>query len=309
MKRIIIIMIASVLIGSGISNAAFKDSGWGARPSGMGGAFTSVADDVNAILYNPAGIGQLSVPESSFMYAQLYTGLSGVKLGMNYFAYGQPVSDGGAWALSWANFVANGLYREDTVTLNYAHGLNEMYPGLEAELFMGANIKYLRNGYTLDERTKGDPVFAEDRFSSALAVDLGVLANFESESVAFSVKNLNEPDIGLLETDKIPREYRLGLCYLFGDIWIMKEALTALDVTYRDKDLNLHVGGESFFLNKMMALRLGGNTREITFGFGYLFDLSDLGIQIDYAFIFPLEIEETSGSHRMSLLCRFGASE
>jgi len=28
----------------------------GARPMGMGGVFTAVADDVNAIFYNPAGV-------------------------------------------------------------------------------------------------------------------------------------------------------------------------------------------------------------------------------------------------------------
>ncbi|MFH1282923.1 MAG: type IX secretion system membrane protein PorP/SprF [bacterium] len=284
---------------------AFKDSGWGARPAGMGGAFTAVADDVNSILYNPAGIGQLERPEGSFMYSRLYTGLSAVKLGLNYFAYAHPMDNGGAWGISWANFIANGLYREDTATINYAHDL-DVYQQVNADIYIGGNIKFLRNGYTLDDRTRSDPVFAKGRYSSALAVDLGVLANFESESVGFSVKMLNEPDIGLLETDRIPREYKLGFCYLFGDIWLLTEALAAVDLTYRDDDLNVHLGWENFFFDKVMGLRLGGNTRELTLGLGYLFDTGDFGIQIDYAFIWPLEILETTGSHRVSLLCRFG---
>ena len=40
------------------TEAAFVDDGWGARPVGMGGFFTAIADDSNAALYNPAGIVQ-----------------------------------------------------------------------------------------------------------------------------------------------------------------------------------------------------------------------------------------------------------
>src|SRR5690349_11912572 len=56
--------------------AAFLDDGWGARPLGMGGAFTAIADDSNAPMYNPAGIVQVQWNEMSAMYAQLYSGLT-----------------------------------------------------------------------------------------------------------------------------------------------------------------------------------------------------------------------------------------
>src|SRR5471032_3088508 len=56
--------------------AAFLDDGWGARPVGMGGAFTAIADDSNAPLFNPAGIVQVQWNEVSAMYAQLFSGLT-----------------------------------------------------------------------------------------------------------------------------------------------------------------------------------------------------------------------------------------
>src|ERR1035437_10950614 len=56
--------------------AAFLDDGWGARPIGMGGAFTAIADDSNAPMYNPAGIVQVQWHEMSAMYAQLFSGLT-----------------------------------------------------------------------------------------------------------------------------------------------------------------------------------------------------------------------------------------
>src|SRR5476649_1520563 len=58
------------------AEAAFLDDGWGARPVGMGGAFTAIADDSNAPLYNPAGIVQVQWNEMSAMYARLFSGLT-----------------------------------------------------------------------------------------------------------------------------------------------------------------------------------------------------------------------------------------
>src|ERR1700704_5064086 len=56
-------------------HAAFQDDGWGARPVGMGGAFTAIADDSNAPLYNPAGLVQVQWNEMSAMYSRLFSGL------------------------------------------------------------------------------------------------------------------------------------------------------------------------------------------------------------------------------------------
>ncbi len=49
--------------------AAFMDNGFGARPMGMGGAFSGIADDSNAAIWNPAGLGMLTRTQANFMYA------------------------------------------------------------------------------------------------------------------------------------------------------------------------------------------------------------------------------------------------
>src|SRR5476649_696365 len=59
-----------------VAQAAFQDTGWGARPVGMGGAFTAIADDSNAPLYNPAGLVQVQWNEVSAMYSRLFSGLT-----------------------------------------------------------------------------------------------------------------------------------------------------------------------------------------------------------------------------------------
>jgi hypothetical protein len=45
---------------AGTDAAAFLNNGVGGKPMGMGGAFTSICDDVTAIYWNPAGIARLN---------------------------------------------------------------------------------------------------------------------------------------------------------------------------------------------------------------------------------------------------------
>ncbi len=47
------------------SRPSFSLIGAGARPAGMGGAFTALADDASAASFNPAGLALLIVPEAS----------------------------------------------------------------------------------------------------------------------------------------------------------------------------------------------------------------------------------------------------
>ena len=46
---------------------SFAIVGTGARALGMGGAFTSLADDASAASFNPAGLAQITIPEVSFV--------------------------------------------------------------------------------------------------------------------------------------------------------------------------------------------------------------------------------------------------
>ena len=58
----------------------------GARPGAMGGAFIGLADDLNAIFWNPAGLAHLADPEASVFYAPYLVGSS-----LQMVEYAQPV--------------------------------------------------------------------------------------------------------------------------------------------------------------------------------------------------------------------------
>ncbi len=61
-----VIICSNLLFASG----EFLKIGVGERPCGMGEAFGAVADNVNAIYWNPAGLSQITRTEFSFMHMQ-----------------------------------------------------------------------------------------------------------------------------------------------------------------------------------------------------------------------------------------------
>ena len=81
-----------ILLTATASRAAFKDTGWSVRASGMGKAFVAVADDSSGLLINPAGARKLEYRETSLMYSQLFTGLEDVNIKLNAFTYVQPTA-------------------------------------------------------------------------------------------------------------------------------------------------------------------------------------------------------------------------
>ncbi|MDP2752998.1 MAG: hypothetical protein Q8P40_01195, partial [Nitrospirota bacterium] len=62
-RRIVVFIIAAIFVlTSGYSAMAkeYPSLYRGIRPLGMGGAFTAVSDDENALFYNPAGLSKIS---------------------------------------------------------------------------------------------------------------------------------------------------------------------------------------------------------------------------------------------------------
>ena len=74
--RAVLAAILGVSLVSGRARAAYDDVGISARATGLGMAYTAVADDAYTIYYNPAGLATLDRPEFASTYSRLLTGLS-----------------------------------------------------------------------------------------------------------------------------------------------------------------------------------------------------------------------------------------
>ncbi|MFH1714854.1 MAG: hypothetical protein ABH857_01495 [Elusimicrobiota bacterium] len=305
MKIKLLLLLFIILMITSNAFSAFRNMNWHTRARAMGGAFTAVSNDMGAMTYNVGALGYIDWIETNFMYSRLFTGLDGVDMGLAYAGFIYPLNDG-TFGLDWSRFVSNDLYSEDIVQLNYGYVFTNA-------LFAGIGLSYLHHGYVLDKRTVDDPVFADKSSDSGIGISLGgkyILYDYNL-AVGVNLRNINKPDVGLKTKDIVPPEYRLGLAYT------TEKFVIPVDVYFRDQEWGnnkdkwgIAIGGE-YNIASFIAVRAGYGKNEVTSGFSIIRDkiFGDCDIVIDYALIWPLTIEETTGSHQLSIIFRFGRSE
>ncbi len=138
MRKIIVLLAISVLFLTGGALAQTPDlniGGAGARAIGMGGAFTSIADDATAVYWNPAGLAQLKKPEltlvgyrgnwkDSYMWKDYFRGLDEpgeFEIGsykLNFASFAIPLNPGGRNLVfgASAHMVTDGAAGSESVT-------------------------------------------------------------------------------------------------------------------------------------------------------------------------------------------------
>jgi len=303
--------------------AAFFDTGWSVRATGLGGAYCAIAEGPDAPSYNVAGIAQSLGPEGQFAYAKPFVGLDKVDLGFTYASCIVPTGKIGALGLSWESFASPDLYREDTGLLSFASRLNAFFPLLIPEVSFGAGLKYLSHAYVPDEYTLEDDLFAHGRSKGAFSCDLGLLVRQGSQkqnglSFGIAARNVIPADVGLASKDIVPIQYRVGVAYRFGDLLLMEQytledAKISLDFSRRNNDWrrwddwNVHLGWEHWFANRTFGMRAGANMREAALGIACnVSKLKPFDFGLDYTFVYPFYIEGTYGTHRASIFIRAG---
>lgn len=298
--RVVILVVTSLITLE--AHAAFDKggvSGVGARPLGMGGAFTTVADSGDAIFYNPAGLVQVLRPEISGMGAVLLNG----KEALFDLAYVQPFGDQLAWALATEQLIfTDGSENERVYYGTFAAPL-----AIDKSISFGLNIKL----FTVDSATQ------PGQQASGLGLDMGFLYHLPILNPRYG-KQIN---IGLsaedLDTkiryqagneDPIPLRVRGGFSYEFTD-----DLVAAFEFSdFNDPNLGEHhtlllAGIEGWFFEDQLGLRTGYTgfqTLDGQFTAGISYRSKTWGI--DYAYIGHAQF--LGSSHRISASWRFGDS-
>jgi len=307
-KKVITTSIAIAVMAMAVAEvkAAFVDSYWGVRALGMGGAFTAVANDSNAPLYNIAGTGNLNKREITVMGSRLFAGLEGVEISKMYLSYIQPLkAEYGTLSFSWSSLSTPGLRREDTFNVGYGRTINDLLKinRDKVNITAGLNLKYLMQEVNFDEE---DSDLSNSK--GALTADIGLLAQFANGiSIGYSNRYLTSPDIGYLTEDKVTNTSVFGLAYhtdLIPGIKIPNFTI-ALDYVMRAGDNGIRAGAESVLFEDKLAIRLGGRQEAFDIGLGYKFDFTNgMSLMVDYALELPMEVEESYGSHFIGLTLR-----
>ena len=307
-RSILLLTLGAVICFSpfAISYAAVGDSGAqslkigiGARAIGMGESFVALADDADAIYWNPGGLGQIKKKEISMMYNQWFEGIK-----QGYVGYVHPLGNIGTFGGAVSYLIVGDMDRTeidsdgDDVSTSQTFGASDMF----VTLSYGRKIKMLDVGVSLKYITEK----IEDESATAFAVDLGFLyaTPVPKLNVGLSVQNLGTKIKFISESDLLPLNFKLGASYKM----LEKDALAlALDVNIPNEgNVNVHAGAE-YLLFDMIALRAGYKTTTIE-GLGALSGLSAgcgfafKGYGIDYAWV---PYGDLGSTHRVSLAIKF----
>jgi hypothetical protein len=294
----------------GTTTAAFLKIGIGARPSGMGGAFVAIADDLNALYWNPAGLAQITRNEFSATYLQWFEGIN-----MQYLGFVYPLKNkSSSLATSITYFSAKDIEkRDDTGKLlgeikTYHLSLPIAYSmKINPSLALGGTVKFISQAYDSDK-------------GNTLSADFGVLFT--------PIKNLNfgvclqnvGPELKTGEKkNKLPTNLKTGFAFRIPNI---KSALISLDYDLpTDNEPKIHSGIEYSFKDNFY-LRAGyeqikdlGKNAGLTLGLGFATywakeeamwggtgSKEAIKIVIDYALV---SFGEFGYTHRFSLGMKF----
>lgn len=303
-RRLIAWSLISSFLALGVNaSAAFLEGPGGGRPAGMGMAFVAISDDASALFHNPSGIVQLDRPEFSFLYTKPFGNLDLVNINRNSLAAVYPM-DKVVLGFSWNNLIGPS-YRENTGAVDLAVRVRNVVPDFKHDLAVGVQLAYLSREFVLDPLAERDPVFSDGSHQSGMGLGLSLLSRPDPVrlprlQVGVSAKNLNEPNLGLAQSERIPRELVLGASYEFP--WVR----VALDGSDRGGEKDLRFGMEGWLWEgKRLGARGGVNRDELDLGFTFMKPFGErVEASLDYAFQIPFRVEDTSGSHVIAFRLR-----
>ena len=301
---------------------AYGDDFTGARPLGMGRTFVGVADDANAIEWNPAGIASFQYLCAVAGFNREFWGISGDNIGTGYVGIANQYRDLFAYGVSWRYFFSD-VYSENHFKIAFARRFGWKNKGFLGKhpLSLGLAIRLQNTGYNEDNfvdnpdepvSIRDDNVFANGTSKWGFSLDAGVLFKLTKKiALGVSASNILQPNMSLENSSdgKTSMQLRFGASYAFN-----RDFLVAADGRYFNEGsavISPHFGVEKWFYKHSIAIRGGYDMDfrdgvspdELTFGLGWRLN-KEWALQIDYAFLYPLNELAAAGasSHKLSAM-------
>lgn len=290
--------------GGGTTADDFLRIGRGPRPAGMGDAFVAVADDVNAVNWNPAGLTSLSDTELQLLHTAWLLDVSDDDL-----AYAQPAGSTGGlgFSLAWLHASAQRFDSSFSdigsvdassygFTFGYGNRLDSLIHIRPVDIQVGVAVKLLAQ--RLDANS--DYGFGADLAAQWLP----------SETLSFgaAIQNLGGGTAGYL----LPVTFRLGGAVHYRAVAFPRDKLilSIEGVAFVETHSQLLAGLEYRWAlgRSAFSLRAGyrlvqdtGLTAGLTFGVGLDAYLGMLRAAFDYAYV---KYGDLGNTHRMGLTLR-----
>lgn len=297
--------------GVGTSAAAFLEIGIGARAMGIGGAYTSIANDPTALYWNPAGIAWINTMQVEAMHSRWLADRS-----FDFIGLVVPL----AFINSTLGFsyTTLGFGDEQPVrTVERPEGTGEMYDARDVAIGLSYALALTdRFSCGLTGKYVYERIWSVS--GSSFAMDIGVMyqtmlkglklgasmSNFGTENQLHGNRlgTTVDPDKQIENFDRVPVEYKTGkfplpLLFRFGmsyerDFKSLGKALLSMDVNHPSNATESFNIGAEYGWSNLLYLRAGyenmferDRINGLTFGGGldYYYRPSNFGIRVDYA--------------------------
>lgn len=264
-------------------NLFFLDASGSARSVGVGGAYTALVTQTDALLWNPAGLVQGNQHELQMTYSNDWNEVRNGFIGGKW-----PINSTWSYAVAYVFSDTDGIILRDedaklidsSASFKSQAALLGIGTMLSPDLRIGSTVKYIRKDF-MSESNQG------------VSIDLGGKYDlFPFLTLAGSAKDINSPMIG---PDKISPSFTTGI-----DIKLLANTLHLLTdcVMTRSRAPDLNTGIEWTPLS-FVSIRGGYPLTLKTMHAGLSIDLS--GIILDYAY-YEHAIEN---SHRMTITLKW----
>lgn len=273
--------------GYGTTGAQILNLYSSAKIAAMGNAHAGLADDLNAVIYNPAGLTQLYGTEFQFTHLIYFLDTS-----MSAMTYGQKIGRIGM-GLKFKIFKAEDTYRNnvgyndkkfDIKYSQYTLGLG--FP-VSPRHSMGISINSVSENFNLSSID----AFGKDKKDTVMGFDIGWhYRGFRGDSFGLVIRNIGGDIQVDKEKDKQPLKYVLGGGHRMGKFIFVWEAITGRQMNFAwQSGLEIRINGL-----KIRSGLIYITKPDITVGFG----LPYRNWLLDYAF---LPHQDLGIAHRISL--------
>ena len=282
---------------AGISSAHFLKIGAGARAIGMGESYVAVANDAEALYWNPAGITLFIRPVAFFSHAQWL-----VDVEMEYAGFAFNLGEANSFGVA-ITYLHTEEMKETTelqpfgtgrmfsfgdflVSMTYGRKMTDKFSfGITAKYMHETIADITMSGLLFDLGTYYETGWKSTRFAVALSHfgrDLRPSGTTQYTDLNNQVITLNS-----YQSFAPPTVFRIGVAGELVDNE-MHRVTTSVQLNHpNDNAENINLGAE-YWWNGIIALRAGYKTAQAeesySAGFGLHFPISMADFKLDYAF-------------------------